>query len=226
MPETSLLPCVELEPRGGADASVLWLHGLGADGHDFEPLAPMLGTERVRYVFPHAPALPVTINGGVVMPAWYDIRTLDFEATGREDFEHVEASARRIEALLDRERERGIPSDRIVLAGFSQGAAMAMHVGLRQPEALAGLLVLSGYLVAPERLAAEQTEAARSVPVLSCHGRHDPLVPLVAGKMSFERLSALAAPGTALEWRDYAMGHEVCPDEIAAIGAWLRARLN
>lgn len=223
---SSLLPSVEIEPREAATASVVWLHGLGADGHDFEPIVPMLRTERVRYVFPHAPSLPVTINGRFVMPAWYDITTLDFDAHDRENLEHVEASRARIEALLERERQRGIPQSRIVLAGFSQGAAMAMHVGLRQTEQLAGLLVLSGYLVAEDRLDAEQTEAGRSTPMLACHGRHDLIVPHAAGRASYERVRANARPGVELAWHDYPMGHEVSDAELAQVGAWLRARLG
>lgn len=223
---SSVLPSVEIEPREPVTASVVWLHGLGADGHDFEPIVPMLRTRGVRYVFPHAPSLPVTINGRFVMPAWYDITTLDFDADDRENLEHVEASRLRVEALLERERQRGVPQSRIVLAGFSQGAAMAMHVGLRQTEPLAGLLVLSGYLVAEDRLEAEATEAGRSTPLLACHGRHDLIVPYAAGRASYEQVQANAKPGVELEWRDYAMGHEVSDAELEHVGAWLRARLG
>ncbi|HWB78851.1 MAG TPA: carboxylesterase [Nannocystaceae bacterium] len=224
-----LLPCVEVEPREArviARASVIWLHGLGADGHDFEPVVPMLQTRAVRYVFPHAPALAVTINGGYVMPAWYDIRSLDFDDPDREDEAQIAESTRQIELLIARERLRGIPSDRIVLAGFSQGAAMAMHVGVRHANTLAGLVVLSGYLVCADRFAAERSAVNLATPVLQCHGRFDDVVPIAAGRDAHAELQRTATPGTPLSWHDYAMAHEVCPEELEVIGAWLRARLD
>ncbi len=224
-----VLPCVEVEPREArviAKASVIWLHGLGADGHDFEPVVPMLQTRAVRYVFPHAPVSPVTINGGMPMPSWYDIRSLDFDDPDREDAEQIAAATRWIELLLTRERLRGIPSERIVLAGFSQGAALAVHVATRHGLPLAGVMALSGYLVCPERFEAERAAVNRATPVLQCHGRFDDVVPIAAGRDLHALLQSTATPGTPVVWHDYAMGHEVCPEELDVIGAWLRARLE
>jgi phospholipase/carboxylesterase len=219
------LPCVEVEPVAPADASVIWLHGLGADGHDFEPVVPMLGTRGVRFVFPHAPQIPVTINGGFVMPAWYDIRSLDFDDDDREDPAQIDVSARRIAALVARERERGIDSRRIVIAGFSQGAAMAVHFAARHDEPLAGIVALSGYLVLAGAFATSRSAANLATPVLACHGIYDDVVPIAAGRASHRELARTAAAGTACEWHEYPMGHEVCPEELQLIGAWLRARL-
>lgn len=220
----SLLPCVEIDAtRGPASAAVIWLHGLGASGHDFEPIVPHLGLDHARFVFPHAPAIPVTINRGWVMPAWYDIKSLDRRGD-REDPAEVRASATRVAALIAREQSRGVPSERIVLAGFSQGGAMALHVGLRYPDPLAGLLVLSAYLLLPAALVAEQSPANRRTPLLFCHGTHDAVVPVDAGRTSARRI-AEAAPGRDLRWSEFPIDHEVSPPEIAAIGAWLRERL-
>jgi phospholipase/carboxylesterase len=219
-----LLPCVEIEPRARADASVVWLHGLGADGHDFEPVVPELGLpagHRVRFVFPHAPAIPVSLNFGMVMPAWYDIAGPDLRRT-RHDEPGIRASAARVEALIARERARGVPSDRVVLAGFSQGGAIAIHTALRHAERLAGLVALSTYLVLPEKLAAERSEACRDVPVLQCHGTLDPMVPHERGVACRDALLAL---GYDVTWRDWPMQHQVCAEEIGLIGAWLRERL-
>ena len=214
------LDCVEIEPAGGeAGAAVVWLHGLGADGHDFEPIVPYLGLRpdlRVRFVFPHAPRRPVTINMGMVMPAWYDIRELSLK---REvDETGVHESAAQVGALIRRERDRGVPERRIVLAGFSQGGAIALHVGLRYPERLAGLLALSSYLVCDENLESERSEVARELPIFQAHGTADPMVPLAAGELARDRLREL---GHAIEWKSYPMGHEVCPQEISDIGAVL-----
>ncbi len=218
-----LLRCVEVEPDGPAAASVIWLHGLGADGHDFEPIVPSLGLprdRRVRFVFPNAPRRAVTINMGLIMPAWYDIRGDDVRRD--EDVSGVRQSAAQVEALLAREVERGVAKDRIVLAGFSQGGAIALHVGLRQPEPLAGLAALSTYLVCEDTLDAEATPAGRGLPVFQAHGTLDPMVAFDRGQAACERLRQL---GCDVTWRTYAMGHEVCPEEIADIGAWLSARL-
>jgi phospholipase/carboxylesterase len=216
---------IEVEPRAPARASVIFLHGLGADGHDFEPVVPMLRTEGVRFVFPHAPRMPVTINGGIVMPAWYDIRSFRFDDSEREDEAHIAASTLGITALISRENERGIPSERIVLGGFSQGAAMALHVGLRHPERLAGLLALSGYLVLHDRIERERSEANRNTPALVCHGIVDDVVPIKAGRASAAALRA-SAPEAPVEWLQYPIGHEVSAEELVAVGAWLRARLE
>lgn len=216
---------IEVEPRAPARASVIFLHGLGADGHDFEPVVPMLRTDGVRFVFPHAPRLPVTINGGLVMPAWYDIRSLRFDDGEREDEAHIAETTRRVTELVERERERGIPAERIVLGGFSQGAAMALHVGLRHPERLAGLLALSGYLVLHDRIERERSEANRDTPVLVCHGLLDDVVPISAGRASAAALRA-SAPEAPVEWHQYPMGHEVSAEELVAVGTWLRGVLG
>jgi phospholipase/carboxylesterase len=217
---SGLLRCVELEPRGGpARASVVWLHGLGADGHDFEPIVPYLGLAeelRVRFVFPHAPRIPVTVNMGMIMPAWYDITEMDLER--RHDETGIRRSAMQVEALLDREVERGVQSRRIVLAGFSQGGAIALHVGLRHPQRLAGLMALSSYLVLEERLTAERHSANADTPIFQAHGQYDPVVPFARGERCRDRLRELGHP---VRWHSYAMQHQVDPEEIAQIGEWL-----
>ena len=220
---TDLLPCVEVGPAEGAAHSVIWLHGLGANGHDFEPIVPLLEMPTTRFVFPHAPVLPVTINMGMTMPAWYDILTLD-ESPTREPPEHILASAALIEALVAREKERGVPAEKVVLAGFSQGGAMALHTGLRHSERLAGIMVLSAYLVLPDRLEAEVAAANRQTPMLFCHGTHDPMVPCRRGKASMEAVHQLN-PERPLIWEEFPMGHEVCPPELGLIKAWLKKRL-
>jgi phospholipase/carboxylesterase len=216
---TALLPTVEIAARGEAAGSVIWLHGLGASGHDFEPIVPLLDLPHVRFVFPHAPALPVTINGGLVMPAWYDIRVM--AAAGGEDAETVRSSADLVRALIAREAERGVPADRVVLAGFSQGGAMALYVGARHPERLRGIMVLSGYEVLAATRDAEITEANRRTPLLFGHGRYDPMVDIARARAAF---AAYAAPERDSVWRDFPMAHEVCPEEIAWIREWLAAR--
>jgi len=218
-----LLRTVEIEPDTPARFSVVWLHGLGADGHDFEPIVPYLGLPRglgVRFVFPHAPARPVTINMGLIMPAWYDIRGGDLRRD--QDRDGIHRSAAQVSALLARENERGVPSGRIVLAGFSQGGAIALHVGLRHPDRLAGIMALSTYLVCEEDLEAGRAEANAGNAIFAAHGRFDPMVPPARGEAARDRLREL---GYAVTWRDYPMGHEVCPEEIAEIGGWLAARL-
>lgn len=220
---SNLLPCVEIEPKRPAKAAVLWLHGLGADGHDFEPVVPHLGLPdgtAVRFVFPTAPAIPVTLNAGLVMPAWYDIEQMDLRK--RHDEAGIRESARRVGRLLDREVERGIAPERIVLAGFSQGGAIALHVGLREERRLAGLLLLSTYLVLPDTLLSERSEANRSIPIFQAHGAHDPLVPLARGEDAKERLEAA---GYTVQWSTWPIQHEVCLEEIEAAGSWLAARL-
>jgi len=212
-----VLSCVEVEPRGEATGSIVWLHGLGADGHDFEPIVPLLGLPDVRFVFPNAPSRPVTINGGMVMPAWYDIVALGGPAFG-ERAADVRASAREIEAVLEREEARGVASSRIVLAGFSQGAAMALHVGTRFPRPLLGIMVLSGYEVLSDTREAEAGPANGKTPMLFCHGTYDPLVGIERGRAAHR---AHARPERAVEWHDFPIGHEVSPDEIEVIGRWL-----
>jgi len=212
------LSCVEVEPAAEARGSVIWLHGLGADGHDFEPIVPLLGLPDVRFVFPNAPARPVTINGGMVMPAWYDILSLGGPGAG-ERTEDVRRSARLIEALVQREERRGVPSTRIVLAGFSQGAAMALFVGARYPRPLLGIMVLSGYEVLAETREAEASGANRTTPILSCHGTLDPLVAVGRGRQAYR---TYASPQRPAEWREFPIGHEVSPEEIGVIRDWLR----
>lgn len=206
---------------GGA-ASVIWLHGLGADGHDFVPIVPELRlapSAPLRFVFPHAPVRPVTINNGMPMRAWYDITELS--SAGRQDEAGTRESAARVDALVRREIDRGVTSRRIVIAGFSQGGAIALHAALRYPERLGGVMGLSTYLPLHDSLAREASAANRDLPILMCHGRDDPMLPLQLGAMSRDLLVAL---GYAVEWKVYPMQHEVCRAEIADIAAWLGAR--
>ena len=221
MSETSeLLECIEIGPGPEqATASVIWLHGLGADGHDFEPIPPLLKLPHVRFVLPHAQQRPITINGGFVMRAWYDILSLDFEGV-RESESDIRASELQIEALIARERERGITSERIALVGFSQGGAMALHTGLRHAERLAGIGVLSGYLLMGERLAEERSEANRDTPIFFAHGREDPMVPVWLGKACHDQVASLD-PERPTEWHEYSMPHAVCPEELAELAKFL-----
>jgi phospholipase/carboxylesterase len=214
-------PTVKMETGASPQAAIIWLHGLGADGHDFEPIVPELGLPAslsVRFVFPHAPLMPVTINGGAVMRAWYDVA-----GDGRQDEAGIRASQARVEALLTREKARGIRAASIVLAGFSQGGAVALQTGLRHPERLAGILALSTYLPLADKLAAEASPANRAVPILMCHGIQDSVIPLSAATRSRDALRAL---GYAVDWREYPMPHAVCAEEIADIGRWLRTVLG
>lgn len=207
-----------------ADAAVIWLHGLGADGHDFEPVVPHLRLPpslRVRFVFPHAPVIPVSLNFGMPMRAWYDLRGTSLDRL-EHDEEGVRRSAAAIEALVRREVSRGVPTSRIVLCGFSQGGAVALHVGLRYPEAFAGIAALSSFLVFPERLPAEASEANRRTPVLVCHGTLDPMVPERLGRASADRLKDL---GWDVGYHRYPMQHEVCAEEMDLLGRWLETRL-
>lgn len=216
------LDCVEKTTGDNPDASVIWLHGLGASGHDFEPVIPHLGlpdSTAVRFVFPHAPEIPVTLNGGMVMPAWYDIRSLDRQ--GDVDEQGILASAGRTRDLVHREIERGVPSNRIVLAGFSQGGAIAYHTALTFEQPLAGLMALSSYF-ATSRLTTP-TEVNRKLPIFVAHGSNDPMLPEFLGRESVEHLRNL---GYDPEYRTYPMEHEVCLEEIQAIGAWLRSVLG
>jgi phospholipase/carboxylesterase len=217
------LESIEIETAPDPDAAVVWMHGLGADGHDFEPIVPELGlprASRVRFVFPHAPLRPVTINQGHVMRAWYDVRAL--AGVRREDEAGVRQSGRQIEALLARERARGIAPGRLVLAGFSQGGAMALHVGLRYPDRLAGILALSCYLPLAGSLAGEMSPANRDVPIFWAHGVHDPMVPLAMAEQGREQVAAL---GYAIDWRQYPIPHSVSAEEIADVARWLGDRL-
>jgi phospholipase/carboxylesterase len=221
---TPLLDAVEIEIGPSARGAVIWMHGLGADGHDFEPIVPELDLPEglaLRFVFPHAPLRPVTINGGAVMRAWYDVTGLG--GVRREDEQGVRSSQRDIEVLIEREKTRGLAAGQIVLAGFSQGGAMALQTGLRHPARLAGLVVLSSFLPLPSALAAEVSLANRDVPIFMTHGTHDPMIPLARGRESRDRLLAL---GYRVDWHEYPMPHSVCAEEIADLSAWLRVVLG
>ena len=219
----SALPdSLEIETARSPDAAVIWLHGLGADGHDFEPVVPELRLPprmRVRFVFPHAPVRPVTINMGMRMRAWYDILQL---GGGPEDEPGIRASQSILEALIARERTRGIEPQRIVLAGFSQGGAIALHTALRHPARLAGVLALSTYLPLAAQAAPERNPASEALPVFMAHGRLDEIIPLSRALQSCARLESL---GCRVQWREYPMPHSVCGEEIADIAAWLVGRL-
>jgi phospholipase/carboxylesterase len=219
-----VLQTVELETGRSPTAAVIWLHGLGADGHDFEPIVPELDLPdalAVRFVFPHAPMQAVTINGGAVMRAWYDVYAL--EGQRREDAAGVRASQSKVEELIAREQARGIPSARLVLAGFSQGGAIALQTGLRHGERLAGIMALSTYLPVASTLAAEASAANRAVPIFMAHGLDDPLIPIERAAMSRRQLKAA---GYAIEWHEYPMAHAVCMEEIADVSAWLQRILR
>jgi phospholipase/carboxylesterase len=214
-----LLDALEVETAPSPSAAVIWMHGLGADGYDFVDVPPMLrlpDRRGIRFVFPHAPMQPVTINGGMVMRAWYDVR--HDAGVRREDEAGIRASQGRVEALIAREKARGIATARLVLAGFSQGGAMALHTGLRHPERLAGVMALSCFLPLADRLAAEAAPATRDVPIFLAHGTHDPVIPLARAAQARATLDGL---GYRVEWHEYPMPHSVCPDEIADVGAWL-----
>ena len=214
---------VLLTPDAAPTASVIWMHGLGADGRDFVPLVPQLGlapAAGIRFVFPHAPRRPVTLNGGMPMRAWYDIRELS--AGSLEDAAGILESAARLDGFIERERALGIRADRIVLAGFSQGGAMALQVALRYRESLAGVMALSTYLPLRDRLASEASEANRTISILMCHGRNDPVLTIQLGRLSRDALQAL---GYAVQWKEYDMRHEVCEEEIGDIARWLRKAL-
>lgn len=212
------LSAIVQEPSEPATAAVIWMHGLGASGHDFEPIPPELGLPSdlpVRFVFPHAPRIPVTINMGLIMPAWYDIHSLD----GRgQDEAGVRRSEQEIRKLVAREVERGIPTSRIVLAGFSQGGAMAIHTGLRLEEPLAGILMLSAFVPIADTLEAEIHDANRKTPIFQAHGLNDPMIAFPLAEEGRQLLEDLGLP---VEWHSYPMAHEVCYPEIRHIGAWL-----
>ena len=219
----SALETVELESGDNPGGSVIWLHGLGADGHDFEAIVPELRlpeTRHLRFVFPHAPLRPVTINGGMTMRAWYDI--LSLERHGPVDEAGIRDSAAMLEALISREQERGIETGNIVVAGFSQGGAIAMHTALRSTRKLAGLMALSTYLPLPSYFQAEVIEdpgaGDKSLPIFMAHGTFDPVLPRQLGRDSADLLQA---SGFEVEWHEYPMAHAVCAEEIVDIRRWL-----
>ena len=214
---------VEHNPANKAiNRAVIWLHGLGASGHDFEPVVPQLGLDAdmaVRFIFPHAPNRPVTINGGMVMPAWYDILEMSLER--KVDVNQIEESAQQIQDLIAREVERGVKPEHIVIAGFSQGGAVAYHVALGYPERLAGLMTLSTYLATNDNIS--YSDANKDMPILIEHGTHDPVVPAILGEQAKQLLSD---KGYSVEYNTYPMAHQVCMPQIQNIGKWLNKVLN
>jgi phospholipase/carboxylesterase len=215
-----LLEAIEIETGRKPTGAVIWLHGLGADGHDFAPIVPQLvgPDERpLRFVFPHAPVRPVTVNGGMPMRAWYDI--LGFDRGIPQDTDGIRASAAEVAELIRRENQRGIATNRIVLGGFSQGGAISLYAGPRYPEKLAGIMGLSCYMLLEDLLPAERTRVNYQTPVFLAHGTQDPLVDVRRGT---EARQLLEAGGYPVEWHAYPMPHSVCPQEIDDIGAWLR----
>jgi phospholipase/carboxylesterase len=214
-----MLDIIEAESGDNPVATLIILHGLGADGNDFVPVAQELDLDSVgpvRFIFPHAPVMPVTINGGYRMRAWYDI--IGFETDAPQDEAGLRRAMALVQALIRRENERGMPSDRIVLAGFSQGCAMALLTGVRHGERLAGIAGLSGYLPLAAQTAAERSPANQSTPIFMAHGTHDEVVALHRGEASRDALLGL---GFAVEWHEYVMGHSVSPLEIAELNDWL-----
>ena len=220
----SLLPAVEIETADHPTHSVIWLHGLGADGHDFAPIVPDLVSPQwpaLRFVFPHAPVRPVTINGGMPMRAWYDI--FGFDLLSKQDEAGTRQSIAQVDALIAREQERGVPSERILLAGVSQGGAIALAGGLRHPQKLAGIIALSTYLPIAATLADERSAANANVPIFWGHGTLDPVVILQRG---IDSRAALEALGYKVDWHTYPMPHSVCPEEIADLRQWMGERLR
>jgi phospholipase/carboxylesterase len=214
---------VVLEPASTADAAVIWLHGLGADGYDFVPIVDELRlppTMAVRFVFPHARPRPVTINNGFVMRAWYDITGLGPDR--REDGGGIRESAGVVNGYIEQQNARGVATERIVIAGFSQGGAIALQASLRYPKRLGGVMALSTYLPLTDTVAAEAAPANKDVPILMCHGLRDPMVPATLGKASRDLLTGL---GYQVEWQSYPMEHQVCMEEVLDISKWLQARL-
>lgn len=212
------LPALIIEPSQAATASVIWLHGLGADGHDFEPIVPELklpAQAAIRFIFPHAPAIPVTINGGYVMPAWYDILAMDIDR--KVDVKQLEASAQAVAKLIDRELAKGIPSERIVLAGFSQGGAVAYQTALSYPKPLGGLLALSTYFATADTI--QFNSANQKLPIAIFHGSQDPVVPESLGKKAQQRLQAL---GYTPEYFSYAMEHSVSAAEVKDLAVFIQ----
>lgn len=219
------LPAIEIERGSNPQFAVIWLHGLGADGSDFAPIVPALGLPEapaVRFIFPHAPAMPVTCNGGWVMPAWYDIFSLS-PGERRIDEAGLLKSCTAVRRLIEREGERGIPAQRIFLAGFSQGGAVAYTTALTHPETLGGIIALSTYLPAPGLIANGSTEANRHIPVFAAHGEFDDVVGPPLGRQARDFLQAA---GYEVLWQEYPMAHEVCVREIVAIGDWLAQRMG
>ncbi len=215
---------VFIEPKQQHKTSVIWLHGLGADGHDFKPVVPQLGLDDelgIRFIFPHAPVRPITINGGMSMRAWYDVKAIDL--TRQEDAESIKESANLMEGLIQEERDKNIPTNKIILAGFSQGGAMALYTGLRYSSSLAGILALSTYMPLLENLAGEIHKANKATSILQMHGTFDPVIPVFTAKDTFQKLEELDCQ---IEWQEYPMLHAVCPQQLSDIGEWIGKRLG
>jgi phospholipase/carboxylesterase len=221
------LETIEIETAPNPTATVIWMHGLGADGNDFAPMVPELrlgSAPAIRFVFPHAPMIPVTINNGYVMRAWYDVSYGDLEGKSRQaDEKGVRASQAEIEKLIAREVGRGIRANKIVIAGFSQGGAIALHTGLRHAAPLAGIMALSTYLPAPHTLPAEAAAANRDIALFYAHGSDDQVIPIAMAETSRQTLNAA---GYAVDWHEYPMQHSVCLEEIRDISAWLQTVLR
>jgi phospholipase/carboxylesterase len=217
---TQLLENIEIETAPNPTVAIIWMHGLGADGNDFVPLVKELdlrGLPGIRFVFPHANTMPVTINGGYVMRAWYDIVGTDL--VRREDEAGLRASQVQVEALIAREKARGIPASRIILAGFSQGCAMTLQTGLRHPETLAGLMCLSGYVPLSAKVPTERSAQSLATPIFMVHGLHDGVIPVARAEQSRDLLKSM---GYQVEWHEYVMQHSLCQEEIDDIAAWLK----
>ncbi len=220
----ALLDAEIIEPKNKADACVIWLHGLGADGHDFVDVVPSLGLPRehqIRFIFPHAPTMPITMNGGMVMPAWYDIGAIDLRAV--QDEKGIRKSEGAIKALIEAQIQSGIKSERIILAGFSQGGALALHTALRYPRPLAGVMVLSAYLPLQELLAKEMHSVNSRIPLFMAHGFMDTVVSYWIGQQSCTHLQAA---GFEVDWHSYPMAHTVSLSELHDIGVWIKNALN
>ena len=223
MSENSL-PYVEVNPKSKVKAVVIWLHGLGDSGNGFAPIVPELKIPDemgMRFIFPHAPMRSVTINNGMSMRAWYDITSMDFN--NRADSKGVYESAALVEQLIEKEIANGIPAEKIVLAGFSQGGVIALHVGTRLNKRLAGIMSLSSYMAEAETLSSQASEANRSTPILVAHGQQDDVVPMFLGNAAYK---VLEQNGYPVEWREYIMQHNVCMQELNDISAWLQLRLG
>ena len=218
------LPAVEINPGSEVKSSIIWLHGLGASGHDFEAIVPELNVPEamgLRFVFPHAPEMPVTINGGHVMPAWYDIAIPEFFQ--QEDEVGIRASAQLLEDMIAYEIEQGVPENKIILAGFSQGGAIALHAGLRYGGQLAGILALSTYLPLRDSVQYEQSQTSRSIPIMIMHGTEDTVVPVVQAEQSHDLMKKL---GYQVEWCSYNMPHTVCVEQINDVADWIKKVLQ
>jgi len=225
-----ILPHITLETAASPSHSIIWLHGLGADGNDFVPIVKEIQLPvAVRYIFPHAPKRPVTINGGFVMSAWYDISENDLSTkrgtgiTIKEDTAGIRDSQAEIQKLILQEQQRGIPSSHIFLAGFSQGGVIALQAGLRNTEELGGILALSTYLALAETLPEEASASAKNTPIFMAHGRNDPVVPFAIG---FSSKEILLQQGCRVDWHEYAMQHSVCEEEVRDIELWLKAVIS